>query len=61
MNHEDLTEEQKADFREAKSPEEILEVAKKHGIELSMNDLEGVSGGKDAWNECSKDTNSGPY
>ena len=60
MNHEDLTEEQKAQFRDAKSPEEILDLAHKHGIELSLDDLESVSGGE-AWNECSKDTVSGPY
>lgn len=60
MNHEDLTEEQKAQFREAKSPEEILDLANKHGIELSLDDLESVSGGE-AWNECSQDTYSGPY
>lgn len=58
---ENLTDEQKAAFREAKSPEEILNVAKKHGMELSMEELDAVSGGENRWNECSKDTSSGPY
>ena len=60
MEFEELTEEQKAALRQAKSPEEILELAKKDGVELSLEDLDAVSG-DEAWNECSKDTVSGSY
>lgn len=60
MNYEDFTEEQKAQFRAAKTPEEILDLARKNGIELSIEELDEVSGGH-AWNECPKDTCSGPY
>ena len=60
MDSNDLTEEQKAQFKEAKSPEEILDLAHKHGIELSIDELDEVSGGQ-SWNECEQDTYSGPY
>ena len=60
MEHNELTEEQKTQFREAKTPEEILEVAQKHGIELSIDELDGAAGGR-SWSDCDRDTNSGPY
>ncbi|MBQ9042510.1 MAG: Nif11-like leader peptide family natural product precursor [Eggerthellaceae bacterium] len=61
MNFEDLTEEQKAKAKVAKTPEEILALAKEEGYELSDEDLEAVSGGIDVTWGCSEDNNSGPY
>ncbi len=58
---DNLTDEQKAAFREAKSPEEILELAQKNGMKISIEELDAVAGGENRWNECSQDTNSGPY
>lgn len=45
MNFDDLTEEQKAKARAAKTPEEILALAKEEGYELSDAELESISGG----------------
>ena len=45
MNFEELTEDQKARARACKSPEELLELAKSEGVELSEEELEAVSGG----------------
>ena len=61
MNVEDLTEEQKAKFKEAKTAEEILELAKEEGVELSIDELDGASGGDKEWTKCHKDTVTGPY
>ena len=57
---ENLSEELKAKALACKTPEEILELAKSEGVELSIDDLEGAAGGRD-WTECEQDTNSGPY
>ena len=61
MNYEDLTDEQKAKFKEAKTPEEILELAQEEGIELSIDELEGATGGSKEWTKCEKDNVNGPY
>lgn len=53
MNFEELTEDQKARARACKSPEELLELAKSEGVELSEEELDAVSGG-DSWLECIK-------
>ena len=45
---ENLSEETRAKLVAAKTPEEILEIAKSEGIKLSEEDLEMVSGGG-AW------------
>jgi len=45
-----LSEETRAKLVAAKTPEEILEIAKSEGIKLSEEDLELVSGGN-AWSE----------
>ena len=45
MDFKDLTEEQMAKARACKTPEEILELAKEEGYELSDEELDGVSGG----------------
>ncbi len=47
---ESLSEETRAKLVAAKTPEEILEIAKNEGIKLSEEDLELVSGGN-AWSE----------
>ena len=45
MKYQDLTEEQKGRIADAKSPEEILEMAKAEGYELTDGELEKISGG----------------
>ena len=45
-----LSEETRAKLVAAKTPEEILEIAKSEGIKLSEEELEMVSGGN-AWTE----------
>ena len=47
---ENLSEETRAKLVAAKTPEEILEIAKSEGIKLSEEDLAMVSGGN-AWTE----------
>ena len=41
----DMTDEQKAKLQECKTPEEVLELAKAEGYELTDDELEAVSGG----------------
>ena len=53
-----LTEEQIAKLKECKSQEEILQLAKAEGVELSDEDLEGIAGGVD-WLSCTA-VNCGP-
>lgn len=56
MDFEKLTDDQKAKARACKTPEQMLELAREEGYELSDEELEAVSGG--AWasgcddNEC---------
>ena len=52
MKFEDLTPEQKEKARAAKTPEEILALAKEEGFELSDDELEAISGGG-MWDKCS--------
>ena len=40
-----LTDEQKAKIKNCKTPEEILELAKAEGVELTPDQLDAVSGG----------------
>lgn len=49
---EDLSEETRAKLVAAKTPEEILAIAKSEGIKLTEEDLEAVSGGS-AWSDSS--------
>ena len=58
MNFENLTEEQKAKARAAKTPEDVLTLAEEEGYELTDDELEAVSGGwcaSDCSNHCSND------
>lgn len=52
MDYKDLTEEQKAKAREAKTPEEMLALAREEGMELTDEDLEAIAGGNAEWYEC---------
>ena len=45
MSFDDLSAETKAKLLECKSPEEILELAKSEAIELTDEQIEGISGG----------------
>ena len=45
MNFDDLTPEQQERVLNAKTPEDILVLAKEDGYELSDEDLEGIAGG----------------
>jgi hypothetical protein len=47
MNFEDLTPELQEKAKACKSPEELLALAKREGIELSDEQLEGIAGGQD--------------
>ena len=47
MEFKDLTPEQKSKVRAASSAEELLELAKAEGVELSANELDKISGGED--------------
>jgi len=44
-----LTNEQKKKVEDAKTPEELLAIAKEAGYELSPEQLEAVSGGENDW------------
>ena len=56
MIFEDLTTQQKEKAIACKTPDELLELAKEEGIELTDAQLEGISGG--GWSEpsCGDDT-----
>ena len=45
MDFNDLTEEQRAQIKACETPEELQELAKKNGVELSLDDLDNVAGG----------------
>ena len=53
---ENVSDEAKAKVIACKTPEEMLEVAKSEGYELSLDELEAASGGKD-WGDsnCQND------
>lgn len=52
MEFDKLTEEQKAKAREAKTPEDILALAQEEGLELSIDELDGVAGGWSCSEAC---------
>lgn len=45
MEFDDLTEEQKAKVKACKTPEELTAVAQEGGFELSLDQLDEISGG----------------
>lgn len=49
MNPKELTPEQLEKAKTCKSPEELLELAKEEGIELSDDDLDKIAGGEFSW------------
>lgn len=59
FNVDDVGDEVKAKALACKTPEDILELAKSEGVSLSMDELEGVSGG---WcdNPCADKVLPGP-
>lgn len=50
MDFDDLTEEQKAKARACKTPADFVSLAQEEGFELSLDQLEEISGG--AYIEC---------
>lgn len=58
MNIEDLTSEQKERLKASQTPEELLEIAREAGYELSDEELTAVSGGH-LWS-CSDETSCPP-
>ena len=52
MNFDDISSEVRAKAQKCKTPEEILELAKEAGYELSDEELEAVSGGDDSFGWC---------
>ena len=57
MKFDDLTEEQKAKARECKTSADLASLAKQEGLELSIDQLEEVSGG--AWGTAKCPSNEG--
>lgn len=58
MDYKDLTPEQQAKAKACKTPEEILALAKSEGVELTDEQLDGVTGGG-FWDYC--DVDDGGY
>ena len=56
MNFEDLTPDQMEKARACKTPEDILQLAREEGFELSEEELNCIVGGDSWWNQC-----VGPY
>ena len=49
MTFDDLTDEQKERVKACKTAEELVELAKAEGVELSDEQLEGIAGGDSFW------------
>lgn len=59
--YDGLTEEQKAKAKACRTPEELVNLAKSEGVELTDEQLEGIAGGT-GWNSrkcphCPSDSN----
>ena len=52
MDFKDLTPEQKERVRNAKTPNDLLQLAKEEGYELTDDEIENISGGAN-WTEFS--------
>ena len=50
--YESLTDEQRQQARECKTPEEMLALSKKWGVQLSDEELDSISGGSMWSNDC---------
>ena len=62
MNFEDLKDsELQARLKSAKTPEELLAIAKGEGYELTDEELNSVAGGIDWLHECSNKGTCGSY
>ena len=51
---EDLTPEQMEKARECKSTDDLIELAKSEGVELTAEQLDAISGG--TWYDCMNET-----
>ena len=51
MDFKDLTEEQRAKARACKTSDELVELARKEGVELTLDQIDDVSGGA-VWNSA---------
>ena len=56
MRFEDLTTQQKEKAIACKTPEELIELAKEEGVELTDAQLEEISGGSWSSPSCGEDT-----
>ena len=52
MEFDKLTDEQKEKFSKCTTLEELLEMAKEEGFELTEEDMEGISGGMEWTTSC---------
>ncbi len=52
MTYEDMSPELRDKARECKTPEELLNLAKKEGYKLSEEELRSVTGGDNTWDNC---------
>ena len=65
LNNGQLEEDVTDKLKEAKSLEELKEIAAKEGYELSEEELEGIAGGEESWIcirdwSCATQTTPGP-
>lgn len=58
MTFDELTPEQKAKVEACETPDQILELAKEEGIELTDEQINGVAGGVEWKNSCFMDCDS---
>ena len=58
MNFDDLTDEQKAQARACSTPEELINLAKTAGHELSDDELERIAGSGEWYEPCSDNDSS---
>ena len=54
MKFEDLTPEQKEKAKECKNADELVELAKSEGVELTDDQLDSIAGG--TWYDCMNET-----